>query len=228
MTTFLISALKMVRTSMVNIYYTKIYELDPELLTCVLNQFPTELSEKYHWFRMKDDRLRYLFSRILLRNVLSKYPVHDAVFYKNSYGKPFIRNSAVYFNISHSGEYTALSVGDEENGIDIEKIEHINIEKFKICFTNSQWRSISKSDAPYLEFYQNWTIKESFMKLIGKGFFMDFNSFEYHHTEIIYNGCFYKYKIFNDIDGYSLCCCTRSGNISPKPVYISPEMLRFY
>ena len=44
----------------------------------------------------------------------------------NEHGKPIAKNG-VCFNVSHSGDYAALYVGENECGIDIEKIEEKRI-----------------------------------------------------------------------------------------------------
>ena len=41
---------------------------------------------------------------------------------QTSYGKPYIENSDIYFNISHSGSYILCAVGNEEVGVDIEGV----------------------------------------------------------------------------------------------------------
>jgi len=98
-------------------------------------------------------------------------------------GKPYIKNcDDIHFNISHSGDYAVCAISDCEVGIDIQKIEKPNLQVAKRFFAKNEYEYIanqpdekSKSDA----FYRIWTLKESFVKAIGVGTNMPFDSFEF-------------------------------------------------
>ena len=100
-------------------------------------------------------------------------------------GKPYIKNTDIHFNISHSGDYAVCVVSDREVGIDIQKIEKPNLQVAERFFAKNEYEyianqpdEISKSDA----FYRIWTLKESFVKAIGVGTNLSFDSFGFDIT----------------------------------------------
>ena len=102
-------------------------------------------------------------SKDLLTKVLNEYKIKDEIIY-NEYGKPYIKNNSLYFNISHSGIYTVLVIASSEVGVDIEKITmHENVID-KVC-TNDEKKLIKNAD----DFTKMWVKKESYVKFLGVG-----------------------------------------------------------
>lgn len=83
-------------------------------------------------------------------------------------GKPFLENSNIRFNISHSGALVGCAITKiSDIGIDIEKTDPVQIENFRYQMTAAEWTSINKSDDPLLHFYKYWTQKEAVIKAGG-------------------------------------------------------------
>jgi len=85
----------------------------------------------------------------------------------------------IYSNLSHSGEYVALAVGNIPVGIDV---EHKSDNDFKVT-----QRMFTKRDQDYIfgdmldakrRFRDIWTIKESFLKCLGIGISVPLSSFD--------------------------------------------------
>lgn len=85
----------------------------------------------------------------------------------------------IYSNLSHSGEYVALAVGNVPVGIDV---EHKSDNDFKVTK-----RMFTKRDQDYIfgdmldaerRFRDIWTIKESFLKCLGIGISVPLSSFD--------------------------------------------------
>jgi 4'-phosphopantetheinyl transferase len=53
-------------------------------------------------------------------------------------------------------------------GIDVEKMNFIEISDFKASFSNSEWEAINNAQFPVEQFYWYWTRKESIIKAIGE------------------------------------------------------------
>ena len=102
-------------------------------------------------------------SREFLKEVLKKYNVKSKII-TNEYGKPYLENNELYFNISHSGDYTVIAVGDSEIGVDIQKLSY----KPKVIkrFYNEKEKELATNE---IEFTKIWTIKEAYVKKIGIG-----------------------------------------------------------
>ena len=87
-------------------------------------------------------------------------------------GKPRLStHQHLKFNISHSHEWIAIAIADDEVGIDLEWINPAFSyeELLENCLTCDETRAIRSSPFPVSEFYKLWTRKEAFLKGIGSG-----------------------------------------------------------
>ncbi|MCU5539987.1 4'-phosphopantetheinyl transferase superfamily protein, partial [Bacillus cereus] len=137
-------------------------------------------------------------------------------FIYNKYGKPFVEKiSDFHFNVSHSGEWVVCTTANFNVGIDIEKVSEI--EGFKLAkefFSAEEFYDISNmnSDEKINYFYDLWTLKESYIKTIGKGLYTPLNSFSIKkesRTSISYKNIpknFY-FKQYNIDPNYKLSAC---------------------
>ncbi len=137
-------------------------------------------------------------------------------------GKPFFPEAPdIHFNISHSGQWVMCAVSDSPVGCDIEKIASIDLNIADKYFSKQEYEFISlqpeslKTDA----FFRFWTLKESFLKNIGKGLTVKLHDFDITIDDEItvtqsleINKKFY-FKEFS-IDDYKLACCSSSKDIS--------------
>lgn len=135
-------------------------------------------------FRFKEDRYRKLGSIYLTRLVFS-YLKHPNKYFlkKNYYGKPKIENCPhLNFNISHSGEWVLLAIGQGEIGIDIERVKDL-IRPLEIAsrfFSENEYKrlvNIKDDNEKLCKFFEIWTKKESFIKYLGTGISTPLNSF---------------------------------------------------
>ncbi|UWX56077.1 hypothetical protein NYZ99_07150 [Maribacter litopenaei] len=80
---------------------------------------------RYHF---DADRNRFIISRSFLKILLAKeigLNATEVKIEKNSFDKPYLpSHPSLYFNISHSGDFILIIIGDKKVGIDIEKINH--------------------------------------------------------------------------------------------------------
>ncbi len=123
------------------------------------------------------------------------------------------------YNLSHSGDYVICSASDKKVGADIEKIEEAPIKVAERYFCGGEVDHLNSLDeaSRNQEFYRIWTIKESYMKMDGRGLSMGLKSFEVTFDDeqsgkvsIIQDGkkqeCYVKEY---DIDGYKLSVCSQ-------------------
>lgn len=101
------------------------------------------------------------------------------------HGKPSLSCAPqISFNISHSRNFVLLSISDDENiqlGCDIENIRPIDLrisERFFYHGEHDYLMSLTDESSTRNAFFRFWTLKESFMKAVGKGFALPFNAFE--------------------------------------------------
>ena len=110
-------------------------------------------------------------SKEFLKEILKEYHIDYDIFY-NEYGKPYIKNNPIYFNISHSGDYIVIIISNRECGIDIEKIRQIrNNVVNKICLDTEKKLIVDDKSFTLI-----WTMKEAYSKYNGMGFAFGFNN----------------------------------------------------
>lgn len=108
-------------------------------------------------------------------------------------GKPYIKGSHIYFNISHSGDYAVCAVSENEVGIDIQKTGKVHLGLARRHFTKEEYALIMSAEDEISRkelFYRIWAIKESFVKAIGCGIGMPFNLFNvglFPSVKVTYN-----------------------------------------
>jgi 4'-phosphopantetheinyl transferase len=131
------------------------------------------------------DRKRYIASRYMLRSLLGRYTGRNPAeleFTTNSYNKPFLKDSELQFNLTHSGNIIIIVIGYiKELGIDVEHIEP-TIQIFPVIkkvFSPIEILELMANKQAQLlrEFYVSWTKKEAYVKAKGKGLSIPLKSF---------------------------------------------------
>ncbi len=199
-----------------------------------------EKKERLKRFYKKEDSIRCLVSDILARYEICRslrLKNNEIIFFNNENGKPLLKNNPGYhFNLSHSGDWVVCAVNERPIGIDVEKIHPIDLDIAKRFFSCTEYNDLmSKNDSMRLDFfYDLWTLKESYIKAIGKGLFVSLNSF---YIKVINKN---EIKIFDekgnclsfflkqyDIDAdYKLAVCSMD-DVFPKGIIIK-NMNDFY
>ncbi|GAP98708.1 4'-phosphopantetheinyl transferase family protein [Leptolyngbya sp. NIES-2104] len=123
-------------------------------------------------FKFEHLKQRFIAGRGFLRSLLARY-LHtnpEALeFQYASHGKPFLKDSAIQFNLAHSEHLALYAVTlDRAVGIDIEHRRTVDqLEKLvQRFFRPSEARTIEAE--PEL-FFEYWTCKEAFLKATGTG-----------------------------------------------------------
>lgn len=113
-----------------------------------------------------DGRRRSLAAGLLLRHVLGV--VEDAAMRYGPQGKPY-RPDLPPFNVSHSGHYSALAVGRERLGVDIEQQRPFEMAVAARFFSEAEYGYLAAAADQTGAFFRLWTSKESVLKGIGCG-----------------------------------------------------------
>jgi len=136
-----------------------------------------EEREKAAKFRFDNNRALYIVSHAVLNKILSLktgIPVHELVFKKNQFGKPYLEGIPVAFNLSHSMNYFAIIVSDTgEVGIDIEGDRRLKdyapIMRNYYTLNETAFVNRQKNEEKPAAFYKIWTRKEALLKAMGFG-----------------------------------------------------------
>ena len=87
-----------------------------------------------------------LGSSILLNDILENYFFMDTTkveYIYNEFGKPYIKDSNLYFSLSHSNGVIALAVSKEEIGLDIELIKDVKDNLAHKVMNEAEYRLLS-------------------------------------------------------------------------------------
>ena len=105
-----------------------------------------------------------------------------ARYHRNEHGKPYLMETPeIYVNWSHSMDYVICAISDQEVGIDLQKMDREPKENLiRKALTEEEqefYRSVPKPERQKL-FYQYWSVKESFLKALGTGFYTSLHTFQ--------------------------------------------------
>ena len=159
--------------------------------------FNDEEIQKANGFKTYKRQKEWMCGRYIIKQLVSKiYSVemkHIQVSTKVN-GAPYLKDfPEKNISISHSGKYAigAITLSRETQiGIDIENITQPRSNEFcSIAFSQNELNYLKTQ--PFQQLYVNWTIKESYLKLIEQGFHENLKQVEvldnkiYHHGKLM-------------------------------------------
>jgi 4'-phosphopantetheinyl transferase len=143
-----------------------------------------------HRFLHDEDKICYSVVHSLLKKrlsrVLNKKEQDIHINYFNN-EKPFIHEIGLDFNMSHSGHVFSFIIADNFTlrvGVDIEMVREINNMKsistdyFSDAECSYVFLPETNETEELCKFYEIWTRKEAFLKMIGIGLYTDLSKIE--------------------------------------------------
>ncbi|UOK49130.1 4'-phosphopantetheinyl transferase superfamily protein (plasmid) [Bacillus tropicus] len=209
-----------------NLYIVEVpKKLSNEEFQYYLKKASTERQAKIKHYVRQEDSIRTLFGELLIRAIIKRERgiTSKGLFLSyNKYGKPYFRDVPnFHFNISHSGKWLVCATDNNPIGIDIELIKPIDLRIAERFFTTEEYQHLKKQHE-YNQlscFYDFWTLKEAFVKAIGKGLIVPLNSFSFSikkTKEFVLNCNFMSHSFWfkqYEIDPqYRLSVCSMGGN----------------
>lgn len=158
-------------------------EIDTDIFNNIMLYVSKEKQKQIQQLHLDIDKKLCLYSDILARLIICKTLniSNDMItFKKTKYGKPYLYGYNNFnFNISHTRNTIAIAISERPVGVDIEKIRSTEIKIAKRFFTANEFDYISEKNMDAVQrFFLIWTKKEAYMKYVGKGLFMQINSFD--------------------------------------------------
>ncbi|MBP2077294.1 4'-phosphopantetheinyl transferase family protein [Oceanobacillus polygoni] len=195
-------------------------------LTSLLTYVSDESQKRILKFFHLADAYRTLVGELLIKHVLYKQTgkrVKDITIGKNAYGKPYFPDyPSIQFNISHSGDFVVCAVNDQQVGIDVEKVKAFDLCMAKQLFTEFEYWEILAAENKSLACYDFWTMKESYVKALGKGLAIPLHSFRVKKTKVDHFVIIdmdrneevkdFMLKQFTIATGYKLAVCARDAS----------------
>ncbi len=180
-----------------------------------------ERQERIAKMAVNGDKIRSLFAELLIRYEVSEQLGADfnlLEFGKNEFGKPFIIGKNGYdFSVSHSARAVAFAGVSSRVGVDIERIRRRKSGLSERFFAENEIKFIEGSETPDEAFFEIWTKKEAYSKMLGKGLAAGFSSFDVTGNAL---DCKFFTKITN---GYAFSVCEEKISALPETEELSEE-----
>jgi len=202
-----------------------------ELFNSSLASVKEYRKEKINKLRFYKDKRLSLGAELLLINALDDvgidYEKAEIILGEN--GKPYLSGNGIYYNLSHSGNLAVCAVSAEEVGVDIEKIEKVDLKIAKRVLSASEMKEfemLCNDEEKKRELIRLWTLKESYMKYKGAGFGIDPRSVcfaEKEKNKEPGNLFFSQYKLEN----YYISCCAKNNCFEDDLTFISLDNINY-
>ena len=148
-----------------------------------LSEDERQRSSRFHFDK---DRNRFIIAHASLRDILSRYlhgEPQQISFSTNEFGKPFLPDHEIEFNLSHSGDYALIAVTRGRSvGVDIEQIRmDVEIENLASRYFSTGEVSELMGLPPHgrvVGFFNCWTRKEAYVKARGLGLSLPLDGFD--------------------------------------------------
>lgn len=154
-----------------------------EIRAELLLLFPKEQAIKIQRFKRSDDEQRSMMGELLTSQILSKKTgtsLTDLEITKSEKGKPsLLNNQNIQFNISHSGQWVVAAFAEKAVGIDVEELKEPAYRIAERYFSKTELENLNRLTGSNKQayFFDLWTLKESYLKLLGKGLTKSLGSF---------------------------------------------------
>ncbi|MCL2684635.1 MAG: 4'-phosphopantetheinyl transferase superfamily protein [Synergistaceae bacterium] len=182
-----------------------------------------ERMRKISCLTRKEDRMRSLAAGLLLCETLDA----PKILYDEK-GKPYAPDGP-HFNLSHSGDYALLAVDDSPVGVDIEKWETWFEDEWpalsRFTFHEDERAVMAGNGVPSAKaFFDMWTLKESYVKMLGAGLSAEPTSFAVKTDGVharIESDPGAHLRLY-ELEGYSAALCAAHPNLPDKILEVIP------
>lgn len=186
--------------------------------------------------KQEKDRNRSLGAGLALDHALRIYghglKERDMEYVFGEWGKPFLKDYPdIHFSLSHSGDYAVCSIGGRPLGSDIERIREGRLRVAERFFTTQELDFVyagRNEEEITQRMFRIWTMKESFLKVTGRGMTLPLKDFsvvveenQKIRVEQNFDNTVYQMKEYRDIPGYRIAVCCQEGEEIAEAKYIT-------
>lgn len=169
----------------------------PSLLAGYESLLTNDERKRKNRFRFHQHRHLYLVTRAMEKTLLARYTgiaINEIVCHRNSHGKPYLcqsnENALWHYNLSHTDDLIVMAITQgTELGVDVESTHR------SVAYQNIMHSFFTKSEIDDIErqvtkkeknkrFYQYWTLKEAYIKAIGKGIATTLQGIEFNLSDL--------------------------------------------
>ena len=210
---------------MICTYYADVGCLDNEMLFREkVRQLSPYRQQKIAILRHEKDKNRSLAAGLLLDHALAAYGLQErSVEYEiGEWGKPALRyHPEICFSLSHSGDYAICTIGDRPLGNDIERVKdgRLKVADRFIAQEELSWLYEAGEEEQTQRMFRLWTMKESFVKAIGRGMSLSLQDFVIHmdgesgraRVRHCVDAKYYHMREYREIEGYCTAVCVQDN-----------------
>lgn len=201
-------------------YYTNFSELfSDEAIAAHLDSVSAERRERIACAKRTETKASLLAGGLLIRAALKANGIEDPVIQVNEHGKPYLANHPeLHFNLTHSGTFAVCTVSDTDCGVDIEQISghHEIMAVANRFFSTKELMAMLMSPNQNEAFCRLWTLRESYVKMRGKGFAIGLSTLKCEFPRgacAIYEGGVHqadaRFHEWKTIPDYRISVCTK-------------------
>ena len=191
------------------LYYLNTQKMKKEDYELCILHLPEERRLRACKYVFDRDRFSCVFGYALVAlGIEYEYGIHDILIWDyEEYGKPFFKDHKdICFNLSHSGYGVICGIDNNAIGVDIQEIMHYDMGVGEMILSDDEKLYLQSLDNPDVGFTEIWTLKESYVKMLGIGMDTDLKEISFD----LAGDSFYKYgKYFEKriIDNYVISYC---------------------
>jgi 4'-phosphopantetheinyl transferase len=209
-----------------------------QLKTEMLKNVPAHCAQKALSYFHSNDAQRHLIGELLaryaLKHISGERPIDP--FTTGDKGKPHPEGiNGTHFNVSHSGNWVVVATSPLAVGVDVERMRKVPEGVAYRFFSEPEKQLLDKADNEFEKahiFYTLWTLKESFLKAIGKGLTKSLSTFTVQHA---HEGGYelapddetkgFYLKAYSFEEGYKLAACSASPVFDETVVVVGMDEL---
>ncbi len=211
----------------VRIYAADVNPLrDEALFSAAYEKVTEERRKKTDRIHAEGGKRLSLGVELLLLHGLSELGAGDVRFRYGENGKPYLDGAEeLYFNLSHSGETAVCAIAPCEVGCDVERIRTRELAVARRFFTPEEYEAVVSAgddEARRKMFCRFWTLKESFLKVTGRGLQLGLDSFriipEKGKISVIQSvdQRTYYFREYETAEGYCCAVCAVQDDFEPQ------------
>ena len=190
-----------------------INDFNTEDINNFYDKIPKLKKDKISKFKNYESKVRSIIGEMNLKELLAKKNIsyNSLDYYINKYGKQYLKNDKIFFNISHSFDYVITAISNNEIGIDIEKVRQTPIKIINQFATEKEKEYILSSNKNIEErIFKIYTLKEAYFKMLGTNLNNILEvEFIIDNDKIYCNDKNVKVGFINDIKGYIIAYCEK-------------------
>ena len=177
------------------------------------DKIPKLKKDKINKLKNYDSKVRSIIGEMILKELLVKNNVsyNSLDYYINEYGKPYLKDNNIFFNISHSFDYVITAISNNDIGIDIEKVRETPIKTINQFATEKEKEYILSSNKNIEErIFKIFTLKEAYFKMLGTNLNNILKvEFIIKNNKIYCNDKNVKVGFINNTKGYIIAYCEK-------------------